>query len=220
MTTNHTLDVDLRVDGIRVGLLSDDALPTQLGAATAPPLAGRIVLDQDRAAHEDDTHGAGDAQQACQGTTVLLHEAQRLTCWGLPANTPVHVPLGQPVTLRLDLTNSPFAYRPVSVELQVADGQLSTRTSQGPADLVVSADWAAALAWMSQPSTLFADAFPGTVRLRGEIAVLSLFEGALWRATRDWDPAFSGVLLRWTQFWPTGGVRQALRQVQHPGSST
>lgn len=170
-----------------------------------------LILVRTSAVHDGDVRGALAPEEIADGTAILAADARPLRCWGLPASTPIGLDLDEPCRLRLDLSASPFAYRSMSIDLTVQDRRLDTSVASGSPDLTVRADWTAAVAWLTQPGILFADAFPSTVKIDGEIALLSLFEGAIWRATAELDPMVAHSLLRWSQLWPAGPTRRALR---------
>lgn len=192
-------------------LVLDAGLPP--AGATKTPMDGRadLILVRTSAVHDGDVRSALAPEEIADGTTVLASDARPLRCWGLPASTPIGLDLDEPFRLRLDLRASPFAYRSMSIDLTVQDGRLDTSVASGSPDLTVRADWTAAVGWLTQPGILFADAFPSSVKIDGEIALLSLFEGAIWRATAELDPMVARSLLQWSQLWPAGPTRRTLR---------
>jgi hypothetical protein len=208
--SNQPLIVELRIDDARTTIVlggdSWSAPPVPVDRARPVDL----VLIRTSTAHGGDLTGSRPADELAAETTILTHDGQSLRCWGLPSASPIHLDLEEPFVLRLNLTSSPFSYRPVSIDLAIIDGHLHTDSASGTADLEVQADWTAAVAWLTQPDVLFADAFPATVELSGEIALLSLFEGALWRATPAHQGTTTPALIRWSQLWPAGPARRTL----------
>lgn len=178
-----------------------ESLPT---GASAVDIEIRRSFD----AELGDLRSTWSSADLADSTRIRVHGGADLCAWGIPAVSPVEVSAGVSATLRLNAAHSPFALRRLSVEVRAARGRLTTRASRGPADLEVDGDWSSIATWISQPEVLFADAFPSAVALRGEIAILSLFEGLLWQVARR-APHDPEVLLRWGRLWGAGAARRS-----------
>jgi hypothetical protein len=193
---------------------SGDALGT-IRPAVDPEPAGTVIVRRSEAADRGDLNNGWSAEELADATSVELVGGDATHIWGLPPISPIDLPGSVRQVLRFHTAHSPFAYRPLSFDLAIRDGELLTQTSRGTCDLAVRAEWADVVTWLVRPELLFADAFGSAIRLRGDLAVLSLFEGAVWQISSQLRTE-PGVLVRWGQSWPSAIGRSALRQLVAP----
>ncbi|HEY4375904.1 MAG TPA: hypothetical protein VGM93_02055, partial [Acidimicrobiales bacterium] len=140
----------------------------------------------------------------------LLVAGQASTLWGLPRAAAVDVPADVETTLLVRCADSPFGPRPISISLRLAGSQLMSGAMVAPeATATLRCRWAELVSWLSCPLSLLGDVVNGNLRLSGEIANVSLFDGAVWDATRRLK-IDSKRLLRWAELWSAGATRRDL----------
>lgn len=181
------------------------------GVLDAAPVAttttdGDVIIDRSVEADIGDATMTWDPYRLAAHTRLSIGTTAGLTAWGFPCRDRVERSVDEPMCLRFHCMDSPFAGRQLSVDLVADQSDIRTVAATGPADLELWTDWDSVVRWLATPTLLFADAFPGLVGLRGEIAVVSMFEGLVWEVTSRY-PSVAEPLRRWGRLWMSPAVR-------------
>ncbi len=196
-------------------VLSDRGIEDLSPGPEVPRGDADVIVERSAAADAADRRQQWDPESIAAATRLRVGPVRGLPPWGLAASTPVPMPIPEGKVLRLHSKDSPFGGRPLRIDLATAHAALVTRPARGPADLHVRATWDSLCAWLTDPDALFGDVFPDLVDLRGDLGLLSMFEGLLWEAIRS-TPRAGRIVRRWGAYWGSPAVRRDLDQLTWP----
>jgi hypothetical protein len=174
-----------------------------------------LVVERAPDAELGDRRQTWGAARLAAATRLAVGGARGLMPWGLPARSPVSWAAEETKVLRFHCTGSPFAGRPLALDLVADRFSLTSRPATGDAHLHVPAPWDSLCGWLTHPHLLFGDAFPDLIGLHGDLALLSMFEGLVWEATEHLACAGS-VVQRWGRCWGSAAVRRDLATLDWP----
>jgi hypothetical protein len=147
------------------------------GCSSGPPevVLRRSLLDDDR-----DLLQLSDASDLAMATKLFVPSLGSRLSFGAEQFTFCPGLAGVALAVRFRLFNSPFAFAEVLIDARIGDDRLVFDASnrEHDADVLVEMEWCAFTRYCADPLSLLGDFFGGSLRLDGNLAVLSALDGA------------------------------------------